>query len=98
MPHADDAPCGTTGRPCEDDEPSVEPPGGDKARLTVVLAIIYAGEVRPGKCFLRAKHVQAAFVQGPLALGWVTCDSHGIIVSTEKESVKRDGLPLLANT
>lgn len=68
MPHADDAPCGTTGRPCEDNKPRVQPASGDEARFAVVLAVIYASEVRSGKHFDGTQHVQAAFVQSPSRL------------------------------
>jgi len=78
MPHADDASCGAAGRPCEDDEPSVEPAGGDEARLAIVLAVIHASEVRPGRHFAGAQHVEAAIVQGLGAFDSVASDSHAL--------------------
>ena len=90
MPHADDAPCGTAGRPCENDKPRVKPTSGDEARFTVVLAVIYASEVRPSKHFIGAQHVEAALVQSPIALGWVACDSHAINVATLIVFVKHE--------
>ena len=90
MPHADDAPCGTAGRPCENDKPRVKPTSGDEARFTVVLAVIYASEVRPSKHFIGAQHVEAALVQSPIALGWVACDSHAINVATLIGFVKHE--------
>ena len=90
IPHTDDAPCGTAGRPCEDDKPSVKPASSDEARLTVVLAVVEASEVLPSKHFIGAQHVEAALVQSPIALGWVACDSHGITVATKNSLVKCD--------
>ena len=90
MPHADDAPCGTAGRPCENDKPRVKPTSGDEARFTVVLAVIYASEVRPSKHFIGAQHVEAALVQSPIAPGWVACDSHAINVATLIGFVKHE--------
>ena len=90
MPHADDAPCGTTRRPWENDKPRVQPTRGDEARLAVVLAIIQASEVRPSKHFIGAQHVEAALVQSPIALGWIACDSHAINVATINDFVKRE--------
>lgn len=78
MPHADDAPCGTAGRPCEDDKPSVKPASGDEAGLAVVLAVICASEVRPDKHFASAQHVEAALLQSPLTLRRVASDSHAL--------------------
>ena len=57
MPHADDAPCGAARRPCEDDKPSVKPAGRDEARLTVVLAVVRASEMRAGKDIFGAEQV-----------------------------------------
>jgi len=88
MPHADDAPCGTAGRPCENDEPCVKPAGSDEPRLAIVLAVVYASEVRPSKHFIGAQHVEAALMQSQFALGWVACDSHDINVATKSGFVK----------
>ena len=88
MPHADDAPCGTAGCPCENDKSRIEPASTDEARLAVVLTVIYASEVRPSKHFVCAQHVQAAFVQSPFALRRVACDSHAINVATKTSCVK----------
>ena len=88
MPHADDAPCGTAGRPCENDEPGVKPAGSDEPRLAIVLAVVYASEVRPSKHFIGAQHVEAALMQSQFALGWVACDSHDINVATKSGFVK----------
>src|SRR5579875_2546283 len=67
MPHTDDASCGAARRPCEHDKPGIDPPRRDEARLAVVLPIICASEVRPGKDFLCSSHVQTTFLQRPFA-------------------------------
>ena len=90
MPHADDAPCGTAGRPCENDEPCVKPAGSDEPRLAIVLAVVYASEVRPSKHFIGEQHVEAALMQSQFALGWVACDSHAINVATLIGFVKHE--------
>jgi len=57
VPHADDAPRGAARRPCEDDKSSVKPAGSDEARLAVILAVVYASEMRAGKHFFGAEQV-----------------------------------------
>jgi hypothetical protein len=57
VPHADDAPCGAARRPCENDKSSVKPTGGDETRLTIVLAIVCASEMRAGKDLFGAEQV-----------------------------------------
>jgi hypothetical protein len=57
VPHADDAPCSAARRPCEDDKPSVKPASSDETRLTVVLAVVYASEMRAGKHVFGAEQV-----------------------------------------
>jgi hypothetical protein len=57
VPHADDAPCGAARRPCENDKSRVKPTGGDETRLAIVLAVVYASEMRAGKDFFGAEQV-----------------------------------------
>jgi hypothetical protein len=63
------------------------------------LAIICAGEVRPGKDFLCSAHVQTAFLQRPFAFCRVAGDPHGLIVATVNATVNKlaTTLNLLAN-
>jgi len=62
VPHADDAPCDAARCPCEDDNSSVKPTGGDESRLTIVLAVVCASEVRAGKDLFGAEQVQATLI------------------------------------
>src|SRR6185312_16025022 len=99
MPHTDDASCDAARRPCEHDKPRIEPTRCDEARLAVVLAIICAREVRPGKNFLCSAHVQTALLQCPFAFCRVAGDPHGLTVATINCAVNKIAmtLNLLAN-
>lgn len=97
MSHADDAPCDTAGRPCENDKSGIKPTSRDETRLAVIPAVIHASEMRPSKDFVGAQHVHATLVQNPFALGWVARDSHHINVATINNPVKQGPSHLAAH-
>jgi len=88
MPHADDSSSCSAWRPSHDREPGIQPSDGYESRLAVIVPLVRAGEMRPGKDLTGATHVQAAILQRSQPLLSVAGDPYGVIVATKNAPVK----------
>jgi hypothetical protein len=82
VPHAKYAPGDSSRSPGKDDKALIEPSDRDEARLAVVMALIWPGEVRASKDFLCTQQIEATLKQGLLSLGPIARDAHDISVAT----------------
>jgi len=87
MPHADDAPRFAARRPDQYHQPLIQPPRADESWLSIVLPIINAGQMQPGKDFLGSSQVEPALAHRPLPLGAIAGNAHVLSVATFNRAV-----------
>jgi len=76
MPHADNAPGRTSRSPDEHNQPRIKPSNRYESWLSIVEAVILAGEVNTGQDLLGPAHVETTRLQRVLPLRAVTGNAH----------------------
>lgn len=87
VPHADNPACGSSRRPHEHLQSSIEPSCRNVTGLSVIEAIIDPREMKPGEHFPDTTHVETPLLQRLETLRWVACDAHRLTVATFNRAV-----------